>query len=318
MRSRLTLRAEVSRLAIHSVAPKTLKLYQQAATSFHAFRSSLGYSDTTGCCASHVAEYIAWLSLKNKSSSTISCYVAAIGFWFKLSSLPDPTDSFLVAKLLSAIRREKPTRDTRQPISGDTLLKLVNILPTVTKSQYETTLYRTAFIVAFFGFLRLGEFTCENASKAAQGLRAADVMVQRTSGQDLSVVAITLQHTKTSQFGRSQTIRLEEIQSSPLCPVRAVLSYVKIRPKSAVSFFAHFDTSPVTRYQFQSVLKQATAAAGLADQRYTPHSFRIGAASAAATAGFLPQQIKSCGRWRSNAYRNYIRQPTTIQAKHLI
>lgn len=317
--SRLTLCAEISRLATHSVAPRTLQLYQQAASSFNLFRAALGYSDAAGIDTAQVAEYIAWLSLQSKSHSTVCAYVSGISFWFKLNSLPDPTNSFLVTKLIGSLRRHRPRSDTRQPISGNTLLKLTNILPTVTKSDFETTLYRTAFILAFFGFLRLNEFTCVNKGGGARhGLRTTDVVVQRTGGQQPAVVAITLQHSKTNQFGREQTIRVGEIPGNPLCPVRAVQLYTAIRPKSAIAFFAHFDASPVTRYQFQAMLKKATSAAGLDTQHFRSHSFRIGATTAAALAGCQPELIKSCGRWRSDAYKTYIRQPTTIPAKLLI
>ena len=43
--------------------------------------------------------------------------------------------------------------------------------------------------------------------------------------------------------------------------------------------------------------------------RYTGHSFRRGAASSAAAAGYSDYEIQLLGRWRSDAYRLYIDVP---------
>ena len=43
--------------------------------------------------------------------------------------------------------------------------------------------------------------------------------------------------------------------------------------------------------------------------KYSSHSFRIGAASAAAAAGIPDWQIQALGRWSSDCYRGYIRLP---------
>ncbi len=40
------------------------------------------------------------------------------------------------------------------------------------------------------------------------------------------------------------------------------------------------------------------------------HSFRIGAATFAAERGFSDAQIRSMGRWQSDAFRKYIRTPS--------
>ena len=41
------------------------------------------------------------------------------------------------------------------------------------------------------------------------------------------------------------------------------------------------------------------------------HSFRIGAATIAAAAGFPRWLIQALGRWSSNCYKEYIRIPQT-------
>jgi len=294
-----------------------MQLYRQAFDSFATFCQALGYS-VNHACTEQVAEYIAWLSLQNKASSTISAYVAGISFWFKMRSAEDPTNSFLVTKMISALRREKPVQDIRQPISANILLKLVDVLQFITKSQYETTLYKAAFVMAYFGFLRLSEFTSESARRPATGLQSSDVAVLRTGRQNTPCVRITLRRSKNNQYGRSQTIYVKGSPTNSLCPVTAVEEYMSVRPGMARAFFTHFNNSPVTRHQFQAILKKATQAVGLQSQHFTSHSFRIGAATAASYAGFSSEQIQTAGRWRSVAYLRYIRQPGVIAAAKLV
>ena len=55
------------------------------------------------------------------------------------------------------------------------------------------------------------------------------------------------------------------------------------------------------------VIKKALVQAGVAPDSYQSHSFRIGAASTEAEAGFPDSLIKSLGRWRSNCFQRYVR-----------
>ena len=57
------------------------------------------------------------------------------------------------------------------------------------------------------------------------------------------------------------------------------------------------------------VLNFATGWQGQSD-RYKGHSFRIGAASPAAECGYSETQIRLLGRWKSDAFKKYIRLPS--------
>lgn len=281
-----------------------------AIASLNTFRQSLGYNTHGSVSTKQLSEFIAWLSLNKKKSATISAYVAGVSFFHKLQSLPDPANCYLIRKIVSGLRRVHPTADKRLPISYKLLHKLVHCLKSVTNSTYERILYSTAFILSYFGFLRLGEFTA-NTRNGGGGLAATDVSVLRTGGR--GKVMIDLRHSKNSQFGRTQTIVLHGVKG-PICPVQAVEHYLAVRPQGGAAFLCHFDKSPLTRHQLQAILRKAATTAGLDSRLYTPHSFRIGAATAAAAAGCSPEQIMEGGRWRSSAYRTYIRYPVTVQA----
>jgi site-specific recombinase XerD len=71
--------------------------------------------------------------------------------------------------------------------------------------------------------------------------------------------------------------------------------------------FIHFQGKPLSSAQFASVLKKAVKAVGLNPANFSPHSFRIGAATSAAAAGTPIEKIKGMGRWRSQSVLTYIR-----------
>ena len=100
------------------------------------------------------------LSLLGSAPSSIASYLSAVAYVHKISNWPDPTCSFVVTKMKEGRRRLEPHRDFRCPITFEILSKLVSILPSVCHSGYEVSLFKAAFLLAFFGFLRVSELTC--------------------------------------------------------------------------------------------------------------------------------------------------------------
>ena len=56
-------------------------------------------------------------------------------------------------------------------------------------------------------------------------------------------------------------------------------------------------------------VREALQAVGLPYDSFAGHSFRIGAATAAAKAGLEDSVIQMLGRWNSSAFLSYIRTP---------
>ena len=50
-------------------------------------------------------------------------------------------------------------------------------------------------------------------------------------------------------------------------------------------------------------------------RKYSTHSFRIGAATSAKDAGISDTHIQILGRWKSNAFKQYIRTPRSQLSK---
>ena len=173
---------------------------------------------------------------------------------------------------------------------------------------YDHAMLWAACCVGFFGFLRAGEFTCTTASPSTIALSPSDVIVDPRSNPRL--VTLHLRSSKTDLFGAGCQIYLGRTDTVP-CPVAAILNYLSRRPDTPGPLFLFFNSTPLTRVALVTHLRTALSQAGIDSSRYSGHSFRIGAASAAAKAGYSDSFIRTLGRWKSAAFIAYIRTQST-------
>ena len=174
------------------------------------------------------------------------------------------------------------------------------------EEEFEARLLWAAACVAFFGFLRSGEFTLPN-SKAPPPISVNDVEVITPTAP--SMVRIFLRKAKTDPFGKGIDIFLSR-SLCDVCPVIALTSYLTCRPlRGRGPLFIHADGSPLLKGQFITKLRRALSHMNIDESKYSGHSFRIGAATSAAMAGVPDHMIKMMGRWESSAYLLYVRTP---------
>lgn len=248
--------------------------------------------------------FIAFLSSKSYKHSTASSYVSGISFFLKVNSWPDITEAFIVRKMLKGLRNKSPSKDTRLPITLEMLKKFPNALKNVTSSKYEALLFSTAFSIAFFGFLRVGEIAAlSKSSNTSRIIQVSDVVFASDE------VLITVHFSKTDQSGKSVTLQFTRCCSKQICPVTLIEKYMLQRPKVQGPLFCHLNGGPMTRYQFSAMLSKALKFLKLESPFIRSHSFRIGAATVASSQNIDDSEIKKMGRWSdlSLVYKRYIR-----------
>lgn len=98
-------------------------------------------------------------------------------------------------------------------------------------------------------------------------------------------------------------VRAFSSQKLTLCPSSALTKYLATRNSCLPSdpFFIHSSRTVITRHWFASQLNILLSGSGLSRQFYSPHSFRIGAATYATCTGVIQHLIKTIGRWSSSA-----------------
>ena len=122
------------------------------------------------------------------------------------------------------------------------------------------------------------------------------------------VLQVAIKRSKTDPFRTGVTIYIGRTNCE-LCPVAAVLAYMRRRGPSPGPLFRFADGKPLARPQFVTEVKQALTMAGVDSTCFSGHSFRSGAATTAARRGIGDATIKMLGRWKSSAYQVYIKTP---------
>jgi hypothetical protein len=157
--------------------------------------------------------------------------------------------------------------------------------------------------------MRTGEFTVKGDK-----FKSFDPSAHLTRGSieflpsfdNPSHIAVTFPASKTDPFRKGVTIFISAVDAST-CAVKALraLFIRDPRPPDA-PMFCNQDGSPLQHSTFVASLRMLLTAAGFDSSQYAGHSFRRGAASSAAAAGFTEFEIQQLGRWRSDAYKLYI------------
>ncbi|KAJ8316547.1 hypothetical protein KUTeg_005904 [Tegillarca granosa] len=283
-----------------SLADESSRTYKNALKMFDHFRSHYGIIIQWPPNISDLNNFIAFLSLKGCASSTIRTYISAIGNRCKMLNFTDTTKSFIVKKMLIGLTRLDKRTDIRMPITVDILKKIV-------KFEFEIVLFSAIFSLAFFGVFRIGELVVSSINRHGHALQSNNIHFL----EQINSLEIFIPHSKTDQSGKGSVLLIPATYL-PICAVKAVKSFMNIRPQYFGTFFCHLSGQPVSRYQFNCVLRKCLNFAQIDSKLYKSHSFRIGAATTCSILGVDENKIAELGRWKSNSYKSYIR------IKHLL
>ena len=99
----------------------------------------------------------------------------------------------------------------------------------------------------------------------------------------------------------------EGIPGTELYPACFLREFLSVRGVVPVTLSTYPDGLPMLRVEFDASLKQLLHFCGYDTIAFKSHSFRIGAAIAAASRGDSDAQILAAGRWTSDAFKKYIR-----------
>ena len=175
--------------------------------------------------------------------------------------------------------------------------------------SYANILIWAACCLAFFGFLRVSEFTIPSNTSYDKEchLSPADISIDDRNNPQL--LKVKIKQSKTDPFWRGVDVYLGATGTT-LCPIKAILPYLALRPNHHNGpLFIFEDGCSLTRQCFSSILDNLLSRLGFDTTQYNTHSFRIGAATTAAQSNIPHTSIQILGRWKSNAYQTYIKTP---------
>ena len=278
-----------------SLATSTKTVYKRTWDRFQQFAQSL-YQSCFPASVSLLCLYIAHMvsSKPIPKPASLATALSAISYYHKIAGFPDPTSDFLIRKLLQGVSKSNPSLDNRLPITIPILHALLAACPHIAAHPYESALLASMFSVMFHAFLRVGEVTT-----SPHNIQFSQV----TINSHINLQFLSFKHHKGPPFSLS----IPPAHSSQYCPVTLLSTYIAVRGGTPGPLFCYLDNTPVSTPRFRALLRSALMFNNLQTLAITPHSFRIGAATYAASQGFSSTQIQAMGRWHSSAADRYVR-----------
>ncbi|KAJ7733397.1 DNA breaking-rejoining enzyme, partial [Mycena maculata] len=161
--------------------------------------------------------------------------------------------------------------------------------------------------LAYAGLLRSDEITAGSGKSDASLNLTRDAVQFFPDFETCTHMVLTLPGSKSDPFRKGVSLTIAAAPGHASCPVTAVKKlFVEFPRPGSAPLFEGLDGKPLHYKVFVAGIRTALTAAGIYPSGFVGHSFRRGAASEAAAAGYSDYEIQLLGRWRSDSYKLYI------------
>ena len=140
-----------------SVAPGTLAAYQHHWDQYNNFLHNTLNKQASASNPQDVLLFATHLHTQGKMPSTITTYLSAISFYYKLQDVPDPTSTFVCEKFLCGLKKFSAPSNQLQPVTIHILNALLMANHSHNPSSYTQVLLASVMTLMYFGCLRIGE-----------------------------------------------------------------------------------------------------------------------------------------------------------------
>ncbi len=292
------------KLMREGVARSTREAYARAWKCFTQFLASLDEQELSW--ETKLVMFFTHLSEQGKASSTIRTYMAGVRAHLHMENIPLNENHYML-KLMYKSSAKNDVHRIRLPITKDMMEPLLRWVTLVVKGEFKVLLFRTIFATAYAGAFRIGELV-----GSEHAVKTKNVTSPRTSDK----VQIILHSSKTSKPDQLlEVIQVESWPGSEFCPCALINQFSEMRYRVSKywkeqpgHFFVHKNVTQVTESETLRILRRALALmSGVENQEYGTHSFRSRKASDMFRKGKKEMEIKEVGRWRSKAFKKYIK-----------
>ena len=208
-----------------------------------------------------VGQHLAWLADEGCACSTVDRTVAAIGYFHRDAGFewyPGHPD---IARTRQGIRRRPrgTAQDKKAPLTDDLLARAVPLL-----TGPDAVMHLAILTTGFHGGLRRSEIVA---------IEPDHVRFATVGGFDWMVVH--LPRRKTDQEGRGGDIPMQAQPGTLICPVRAMRSWLAVRPEGPLVF-------PCSDRTVSRLVKRLALQLDLDPETFGGHSLRAGMITTAA------------------------------------
>ena len=289
-------------LLSHALAPNTVNTYRTGVNHYFRFCRRFGIRPMP--LSEPVLENFCVSLHWRISAKSIRVYLCGIQLWSTLNGGRVLIEHMLrLDYVLRAIRRVQGNsfaRPTRTPITWP-LMRTICAYIANTEPPFDREMLLAAVLLAFFGLLRVSEYTSPSPTRADQsGLAVQDVHIDWAR----RLAFIHIKKSKTDPFRLGVTIRVGVV-AHQLCPVTALFRYLQLRGLQPGPLFRYSNGRLLTRINVFELLTRSLPHL----PNVNTHSFRRGGATALAAAGVSSDVIRIVGRWKSDAYTRYVQFP---------
>lgn len=131
----------------------------------------------------------------------------------------------MLKKLLKGCENLRVRNDSRLPNTKDILSQIVNNLEKCISNYLHRVLLKAVFLLAFHGFLRLGEILTRSPHDCGKVLQVQDILISIKNEKPYNLT-LTLRSFKNIKHNQPVTLSLEPNHIQPsLCPVQALVTY---------------------------------------------------------------------------------------------
>lgn len=298
-----------------ALSQNTKKTYSSGVRQFYSFCSQMKISPTLPINEDTLINFSVCMA-RSLQHSTIKNYLSAVKHYHSSSGYELNLSAFLRLRLiLRGIKRSQGVHPTvRRPITLHLLNLFYHLLNVKYTDNKDSLMVWAAMTLAFFGFLRISELTCDSNFNPERHLTITDLVFMPKSSPKYMLVRLKV--SRTDPFRQGQTIVIGRTNSN-LCPISAMLAYLESRTPFPTTgpLFSYESGSFLTREKLTSETRLLLSKGGLNSSEFAGHSFRIGAATTAASANLPPWLIKVLGRWSSDCFERYIKTPASVLAQ---
>ena len=222
-----------------SLAQSTKKTYGSGMRQFFTFCSQMSINLQLPIGEDILINFSVAMA-RSVQYTTIKNYLSAVKNYHSSHGYELHLFNFLRLRLiLRGIKRSQGQQSkVRRPITLQLLNLFYHLLNVQRTDNRDSLMLWAAMTLAFFGFLRIGELTCNSTFDPKHHLMNRDItFMPRNSPQ---YMLVRLKVSKTDPFRQGQTIVIGKTDS-PLCPITAMVAYLNSRPLSS-------DSGPVFTY----------------------------------------------------------------------
>ena len=288
-----------------SLSLNSKKTYRAAYKAFANFHRYYFKTPPPRCCSVQTLKhFIAYCHAHGCKYSTILTRVSAISYINQLNGFKNPSNCFMIKQILRGCKRSGISSDQRKPFLLSHLKSLITVCDKVFKSKHNKALFKAMFAVAFFALLRISEMTRTRNTKHA--ILTTNVSFEAVDNQ-FKACSIILPHYKHSSH--PTVIQLAKQTNLSVCPILLLQQYLHLKTTRKGYLFTRHNKRPVSDKYFRAGLRKCIKSLKWNVNHYTSHSFRIGGATHAQLQQQSDSTIQQLGRWKSNAFRKYLRPP---------